>query len=75
MEYGTQESKTGYTKYLNLCYSHKKRKDRLETRPALLVFSLELEISWISCTEHALKQREMITYVRHCLVKVTLRLF
>ena len=33
----------------NMCeYSHKKRKDSLETRVALLIFSLELEMSGVA---------------------------
>ena len=35
-----------YSIYIN--HSHKKRKDSLETRVALLIFSLELEISGVA---------------------------
>ena len=46
-------------------HSHKKRKDSLETRAILLIFSLELEIS-----EHPSKQQKMMTFVRNCAVKM-----
>ena len=57
--------------------SHKTQRDSLETRVVLLIFLLELEILNMcgDRTENTSKQRKMVTFVKNCLVKMTLRLF
>ena len=54
---------------------HKKRKNTLDRRAVLLIFSLELKISGDRRTEHTSKQRKMVIFVTNCFVKMTLRLF
>ena len=56
-------------------HSHKKRKDSLETQAVLMIFSLEIEISGVAIQSIHQKQRKMATFVRNCLVKMTLRMF
>ena len=34
--------------HVERCYCHKKRKSSLETRAVLLIFLLELKISWVA---------------------------
>ena len=48
-------------------HSHKKQKDGLETRVALLIVSLELEILniWHGRTENISKERKMVAFVRN----------
>ena len=58
-----------------LTYSHKKQKDILETRAVLLIFSLELEIFGVAVQSIHRKTAKMVTFVRNCLVKMTLRQF
>ena len=43
-------------------HSLKKRKDSLETRAVLLIFLLELEISWVVNTETTSKQQKMALF-------------
>ena len=54
-------------------HSHKKLKDRLETR-TIDIFAWTWNI-WHGLTENTSKQPKMVAYVRNCLVKMTLRLF
>ena len=58
-----------------LIHSHKKWKYSLETRVVLLTFSLELEISELAVQNIHQDGQKMVTFVRNCSVKVTLRLF
>ena len=62
----------------NLYHSHKKRKDSLETRAVVLIFSLELEMPGVavqSIKNETFEHRNMETFVSNCSVKMTLRLF
>ena len=56
-------------------HSHKKRKDGLETRAVLLIFSLELEISGVAVRSIYQNSEKMMTFVRNYLVKIILRMF
>ena len=56
-------------------HSHKKQIDCLETVVILVdIFTWTWNI-WGSRTENTSKQRQMVAFVRICLVKMTLRLF
>ena len=55
-------------------HSHKKRKDSLETRAVLLIFSVKLNV-WGGRTKHMSKQRKMATFATGCSVRITLKLF
>ena len=63
-------------KLIKACYhSHKKRKDSLETRVALLIFLLECEISGENAQGIHQNSKKWLLSVRVFLVKMTLRLF
>ena len=55
-------------------HSHKKRKDSVEARAALLVFLLELEIYGVT-TQEIHQNGKIVTFVSNCSVKMTLKLF
>ena len=50
-------------------HSHKKRKDSLETWAALLIFSIELEISGVALPRIHQNRKKMLVLVRNCSVK------
>ena len=58
-------------------HSHKKRKDSLERRAALLIFLLELEISGMAVQRihQTVKIAALTASLRNLLMKMTLRLF
>ena len=56
-------------------HSHKKRKDSLETRSVLLIFSPELEIFGVAVQSIHQNSKKMATFARNCSVKMTFRLF
>ena len=51
-------------------HSHKKWKARLETQVALLILSLELEISWGGRKSIHQNSEKNVTFVMNCLVKL-----
>ena len=55
--------------------SQKKRKDSLETRVILLIFSPELEISGVVLQQIHQNGKKMVAIVRNGSVKMTLKLF
>ena len=56
-------------------HSHKKRKDSLQTRAVLLIFSPELEILGVAVRSIHQNSKKMATFARNCSVNITFRLF